>query len=54
MVDNNVLFEPVFHEPNDAFDEAMDETASMHTNAGSKSFAKGGGVAVTDTKLLKA
>ena len=48
------MFEPVFHRQNEDFDEVMnaDETVSMHTNIGSKSYEKGGGVAVTDQKVL--
>jgi hypothetical protein len=48
-VQNNVLYEPV-RAQNEAFDDAMDadETASMHTNVGSKAYERGGGVAVTD------
>ena len=53
MVENNVLYEPVMPIHND-FDEAMDDSASMHTNVGSKAYEKGGGIAVTDMKLLKA
>jgi hypothetical protein len=53
MVEGNVLYEPPMANNND-FDEAMDETASMHTNVGSKPFAKGGGIAVDDPKLLRA
>lgn len=47
---NNVLFEPAIYAA--AQDESMDETASMHTNVGSKAFENGGGVAVTDDKIL--
>jgi hypothetical protein len=46
------LFEPAIYAA--PLDESMDETASMHTNVGSKTFEKGGGVAVTDDKILVA
>lgn len=44
------MFEPAIYQQNQDFDEAMDadETASLHTNVGSKSYEKGGGVSVTD------
>jgi hypothetical protein len=44
------LFEPAIYAA--AQDESMDETASMHTNVGSKAFENGGGVAVTDDKIF--
>ena len=44
-----MLFEPV---RNQAFDDEMDETASLHTNVGSKAYEKGGGIVVDDPKLL--
>jgi hypothetical protein len=49
---NNVLYEPVMPAHNADIDEEMDETASMHTNVGGKAYEKGGGIAVTDSKLL--
>ena len=45
-----MLFEPV---RNQAIDDEMDETASLHTNVGSKAYEKGGGIVVDDPKLLQ-
>ena len=49
----NVLFEPEMY-TNASVDEAMgvDETASMNTNAGVKTFENGGGVVVEDASIF--